>query len=342
MNKFIDLRSDTVTRPTEGMRKAMYDAEVGDDVFREDPTVNAFQQEVAAMFGMESGVFVPSGTMGNQLALNVQSNPGDEVICDRTSHIYNYESAAGPFLSGIQFMLLQGRQGILTPELVETGFRGHNDWDPRTSIIALENTTNKGGGAWYPRENLLEIARLAREHKVALHIDGARIWNAAVASRVPMHFFGEIADTISVCFSKALGAPVGSMVLSKNELRPEILRKRKMWGGGMRQVGVLAAAASYAIQHHFPLLEEDHRRAREFAGFLQELPAFSVQLDSVHTNIVLFDVVTGSVTEVLDTLRKHGVGMVPFGPKTIRAVFHFQVDDNDLKSVKQILEKLYG
>ncbi|MCH8523634.1 MAG: aminotransferase class I/II-fold pyridoxal phosphate-dependent enzyme, partial [Balneolales bacterium] len=313
----------------------------GDDVFREDPTVNAFQQKVAAMFGMESGVFVPSGTMGNQLALNVQSQPGDEVICDRTAHIYNYESAAGPFLSGIQFMLLQGKQGILSADLVASGFRGHNDWDPRTSIVALENTTNKGGGAWYTKQALSEIATVARNHNVALHIDGARIWNAAVASAIPLSFFGEVADTISVCFSKALGAPVGSMVLSRNELRADILRKRKMWGGGMRQVGVLAAAASYGIHNHLPLLEEDHRRAREFALFLQEFRMFSVNPSEVHTNIVLFDVNEGSVAEVLETLRKHGVGMVPFGPKTIRAVFHFQVGDEDLNRVKQVFAKLY-
>lgn len=341
MSTFIDLRSDTVTRPTEGMRKAMYDAEVGDDVFREDATVNAFQEEVAALFGMESGVFVPSGTMGNQLALNVQSQPGDEVICDRTAHIYNYESAAGPFLSGIQFMLLQGKQGILTPEMVATGFRGHNDWDPRTSILALENTTNKGGGAWYDAETLRQIAQLARDRRVALHIDGARIWNAAVASGQPLSNFGTIADTISVCFSKALGAPVGSMVLSSNALRPAILRKRKMWGGGMRQVGVLAAAASYAVKNHLELLQEDHRRAREFAAFLNELESFSIQPESVHTNIVLFDVVHAKVPDVLDTLRKHGVGMVPFGPTTIRAVFHFQVTDSDLEKVKEVFGKLY-
>lgn len=342
MKTFIDLRSDTVTRPTEGMRKAMYEAEVGDDVFREDPTVNAFQEEVAAMFGMESGVFVPSGTMGNQLALNVQSRPGDEVICDRTAHIYNYESAAGPFLSGIQFALLQGNQGILTADQIETGFRGHNDWDPRTSIVALENTTNKGGGAFYSEQALRSIAALTRQKGVALHIDGARIWNASTASGIDYTVFGEVADTLSVCFSKALGAPVGSMVLSSKALRGDILRKRKMWGGGMRQVGVLASAAAYALKHHLPLLSEDHRRARDLAEFLNGFSAFSVDPERVHTNIVLFDVNQGSVPEVLHQLAENGVGMVPFGPQTIRAVFHFQVSDEDLQSVKSVFRSLFS
>jgi len=342
MKNFIDLRSDTVTRPTEGMRKAMYEAEVGDDVFREDPTVNAFQEEVAAMFGMESGVFVPSGTMGNQLALNVQSRPGDEVICDRTAHIYNYESAAGLFLSGIQFALLQGEQGILRADQIETGFRGHNDWDPRTSIVALENTTNKGGGAFYSEPALRSIAALARQKGVALHIDGARIWNAATASGIDYKVFGEVADTISVCFSKALGAPVGSMVLSSRSLRGDILRKRKMWGGGMRQVGVLASAAAYALKHHLPLLSEDHRRARELAAFLNGFEAFSVDPARVHTNIVLFDVKQGTVQDVLHRLSENGVGMVPFGPDTIRAVFHFQVSDDDLARVKSVFESLFS
>ncbi|KPQ00749.1 MAG: low specificity threonine aldolase ItaE [Bacteroidetes bacterium HLUCCA01] len=342
MKNFIDLRSDTVTRPTEGMRKAMYEAEVGDDVFREDPTVNAFQEEVAAMFGMESGVFVPSGTMGNQLALNVQSRPGDEVICDRTAHIYNYESAAGPFLSGIQFALLQGEQGILRADQIETGFRGHNDWDPRTSIVALENTTNKGGGAFYSEPALRSIAALARQKGVALHIDGARIWNASTASGIDYKVFGEVADTISVCFSKALGAPVGSMVLSSRSLRGDILRKRKMWGGGMRQVGVLASAAAYALKHHLPLLSEDHRRARELAAFLNGFEAFSVDPARVHTNIVLFDVKQGTVQDVLHRLSENGVGMVPFGPDTIRAVFHFQVSDDDLARVKSVFESLFS
>jgi len=336
---YIDLRSDTVTRPTEGMRKAMYAAEVGDDVFKEDPTVNAFQRRVADLFGMEVGVFVPSGTMGNQLALNVQSRPGDEVIADKTAHIYNYETAAAPFLSGLQFHLIEGKQGIMGLEQIRAGFRGDNDWDPHTQIIALENTTNKGGGAYYTREQLQAIRALATEKGVALHIDGARIWNAAHASGIPLSFFGEIADTISVCFSKALGAPVGSMLLCGRDLARNAIRKRKMWGGGMRQVGILAAAADYALTHHYPLLPEDHRRARELAHFLDEFPMFSVNAASVHTNIVLFDVDGITVAEALSRMEAHGVGMSAFGPKTIRAVLHFQIDDAAMFALKNILKR---
>lgn len=337
----IDLRSDTVTKPTEGMRKAMYNAEVGDDVFKEDPTVNAFQEKVAALFGMEAGVFVPSGTMGNQLAVNIQTLPGDEIIIDGTGHIYNYESAAGPFLSGVQFMILRGEQGILTPELIRTGFRGHNDWDPRTSVISLENTTNKGGGAYYTKENLLAIRALADEMKVALHLDGARIWNASVASGLPLSFFGTIADTISVCFSKALGAPVGSMLLCKKEQVRAATRKRKMWGGGMRQVGILAAAADYAFENHFPLLGDDHRRAKQLANTLQDIDGFSINPQNVHTNIVLFDVTRDTVDETLAKLREKGVRMGQFGPNTIRAVFHFQVSDDNLSNVISVMKSLH-
>ncbi|HAC14707.1 MAG TPA: low specificity L-threonine aldolase [Bacteroidetes bacterium] len=337
----IDLRSDTVTKPTEGMRKAMAQAEVGDDVFKEDPTMNAFQEKVAEMFDMEAGVFVPSGTMGNQLAMNILTQPGDEVIIDVTGHVYNYESAGGPFLSGIQFMTLKGDRGVMTPELIRTGFRGHNDWDPRTSVISLENTTNKGGGAFYTKENLLAIRKLADEKGVMLHIDGARIWNASVASGIPLSFYGSIADTISVCFSKALGAPIGSMLLCSQENKRLAMRKRKMWGGGMRQVGILAAAADYALDNHYKLLEDDHRRAKSFTEFISGLNGINVNLDDVATNIVLFDVTSKTVEETLKLLSSNHIGMSQFGPNTIRAVFHFQVDDKDLEDVKKGMNSIF-
>lgn len=338
----VDLRSDTVTKPTEGMRNAMAQAEVGDDVFKEDSTMNEFQDKVAKMFNMEAGVFVPSGTMGNQLAMNILTQPGDEVIIDVTGHVYNYESAGGPFLSGIQFMTLKGSRGIMTPELIRTGFRGHNDWDPRTSVISLENTTNKGGGAYYTKENLLAIKKLADEKGVMLHIDGARIWNASVASGIPLSFFGTIADTISVCFSKALGAPIGSMLLCSQENKRLAMRKRKMWGGGMRQVGILAAAADYALNNHYDLLAEDHRRAKSFAEFISGLNGIEVDLDEVATNIVLFDVKTMTVDDTLKLLSNKHIGMSKFGPDTIRAVFHFQIDDNDLNEVKHAMQSIFN
>lgn len=329
----IDLRSDTVTKPTLGMLQAMIAAEVGDDVFKEDPTVNALQERVAAMFGFEAALFVPSGVMGNQLCVNLLTKPGDEILLDKTAHIFNYESAAAPVLSGVQLHTVSGPQGILTPEILETGFRAHNDWDPRTSVIALENTTNKGGGAYYTKENLLAIRKLADANDVALHIDGARIWNASIASGIDYSFFRTVADTMSVCFSKALGAPVGSMVLCGKDKIRDAYRRRKQWGGGMRQIGLLAAAADYALDHHLPLLGEDHRRAKELAVALSKHSDYTVDPDSVKTNIVLFDVNDGDVAGHLARFKGRGVAMVQFGPRTIRAVFHFQVGDGELEKV---------
>jgi threonine aldolase len=336
-SKMIDLRSDTVTRPTPGMLKAMTEAEVGDDVFSEDPTVNLFEKKMAEMFGMEAGLFVPSGTMSNQLCIAVLTKPGDEVIIDELGHIFNYESGAAAHLSSVQLRPLKGVRGKLNRELAASAIRPKNDWDPHTRVIAIENTTNKGGGACYSKEELIELSNLADEQGIFLHLDGARIWNAITASGIEPDFFGTVVDTISICFSKGLGAPVGSMMLAGKEQIKKARRFRKMWGGGMRQVGLLAAAAEYAVEYHFPLLKEDHRRARELAGAVSRNPAFSIDLDTIETNIVLFDVTNGTAEEVLKSFNESGVGMIPFGPKTIRATFHFQVGDEDLEKVIEVV-----
>lgn len=329
----IDLRSDTVTRPTPGMLNAMMKAELGDDVFSEDPTVNTFQDRMAKMFGMEAGLFVPSGTMGNQLCLHMLTRPGDEVIIDELGHVFNYESGAAAHLSSIQLRPLKGTRGKLTRELASTAVRPKNDWDPHTRVVAIENTTNKGGGACYTREELIELSNFTDEHGIFLHLDGARIWNAMAATDIEPEFFGSIADTISICFSKGLGAPVGSMVLAGGGQIKQARRLRKMWGGGMRQIGLLAAAADYAVEHHFELMEDDHRRARKLAEVVAEHPAFEIDLSAVETNIILFDVKNGTSEEALKQFADAGVGMVPFGPKTIRATFHFQISDKDLENV---------
>ncbi|MCC5906177.1 MAG: aminotransferase class I/II-fold pyridoxal phosphate-dependent enzyme [Balneolaceae bacterium] len=334
----IDLRSDTVTRPTSEMLKAMTEAEVGDDVFAEDPTVNAFEEKIANLFGMEAGLFVPSGTMGNQLCLHVLTTPGDEVILDETGHIFNYESGAAAHLSSLQLHPLKGKRGKITPELIEPAIRPKNEWDPHTRVIALENTTNKGGGAFYTKKEMEDIRALANKHGLDVHLDGARIWNAMTASGIGPEFFGTIADTLSVCFSKGLGAPVGSMILGNRDHVKRARRIRKMWGGGMRQIGLLAAAADYAVEHHWLLLKEDHRRARTFAETVAAHPAFHIDSATVETNIVLFDVVQCTVEKALQTFTGAGVGMVPFGAKTIRATFHFQVDDDALEMVLQVVE----
>ncbi len=329
----IDLRSDTVTRPTPGMLKAMTEAEVGDDVFAEDPTVNAFEEKMADWFGMEAGLFVPSGTMGNQLCLHVLTSPGDEVILDETGHIFNYESGAAAHLSSLQLHPLKGERGKITPEQIGPVIRPKNEWDPHTRVIALENTTNKGGGAFYTKAEMEGIRTLADKHGLAVHLDGARIWNAMTASGIEPEFFGTVADTLSVCFSKGLGAPVGSMMLGTSDQVKKARRMRKMWGGGMRQIGLLAAAADYAVEHHRPLLKDDHRRAKTFAEAVAGHPAFQIESDTVETNIVLFDVVQGTVEQALQTFADAGVAMVPFGSNTIRATFHFQADDEALEKV---------
>lgn len=336
----IDLRSDTVTKPTPGMFKAMVNAEVGDDVFGEDPTVNKFEEKMAGLFGMEAGLFVPSGTMSNQLCIKVLTRPGDEVILDELGHLFNYETGAAAYLSSVQMRPLKGNRGRLTSDLIASAIRPRNDWDPRSAVVALENTTNKGGGTCYSEEELKVIRKTADNFQLKLHLDGARLWNAIISTGIRPEFFGAIADTMSICFSKGLGAPAGSMMLgTENEIRLA-RRYRKMLGGGMRQTGLLAAAADYAVENHWKLMREDHRRARELANALSELPKFSIDPESVESNIVLFRTVENSAADVLEKLREKGVGMIPFGPDVIRATFHFQVDDAGLTKAIEILKKI--
>jgi threonine aldolase len=338
----IDLRSDTVTRPTPGMLQAMVEAEVGDDVFGEDPTVNALEQKVARMFGMEAGLFVPSGTMGNQLGLKVLTRPGDEVLIDETGHVYNYETAAASHISSIQLRPVIGTRGKLTPDLLRNLKRGRYDWEPRTRVVAIENTTNKGGGACYSQSELEAIKGFADEYGLLVHLDGARIWNAVTATNIDTAFLGTVADTISVCFSKGLGAPVGSMLLASQERIEQARRYRKMLGGGMRQIGLLAAAADYAIEHHWPLLKEDHRRAKALAKTVCECSLLSIDPDTVETNIVIFDVEGETAVEAAQKLHDEGVMLVPFGPQTLRATFHFHITDEELENVQSVFNRLYG
>lgn len=337
----IDLRSDTVTKPTKGMLEAMLAAEVGDDVFGEDPTVNVFQEKVAALFGMEAGLFVPSGVMSNQLGLKVLTEPGDEILIEEKGHIYNYETGGAAFLSGIQIKPLKGINGKLELAYLENQVKGNFDWEARTKVICLENSTNKGGGVCYSKEELSAIKYFADQHKLYVHLDGARIWNAMTTTGIEPEFFSKIADTISVCFSKGLGAPVGSMLFSTKENIAKARRYRKMWGGGMRQIGLLAAAAEYALDNHWELMKDDHRRASEFAEAISKCSVFSIDLDSVETNIVLFDTLNEDANAVIAQFGEEGVRFVPFGPNTIRATFHFQIGDEELDKVLMAIEKLF-
>lgn len=333
----IDLRSDTVTKPTSEMLKYMVKAEVGDDVFAEDPTINAFEQKIADLFGMEDGLFVPSGVMSNQLALHILTTPGDEVIIDELGHVFNYESASAAHLSSIQLRPVKGHRGKITADIAESAIRTRNEWDPHTRVIAVENTTNKGGGACYTTSELMAIRELADEHGLAVHLDGARIWNAITSTGIEPEFFGTVADTISVCFSKGLGAPVGSMMLSSSNHKKQARRYRKMWGGGMRQTGLLAAAAEYAVENHWSLMKKDHERARRFAEELDASDAFTIDLETVESNIILFDPVEGLAADWVQTFSNHGIGVVPFGKHTIRATFHFQISDEEFNQVLEFI-----
>lgn len=328
----VDLRSDTVTRPTPEMLQAMTAAEVGDDVFSEDPTTNAFEQRVAEMFAQEAGLFVSSGVMSNQLCVNTLSSPGDEIILEEKAHIFNYESTSAAMISSVQLRPVKGHRGMLTAAQVEGAIRTTNDWDPHSRVVALENTTNKGGGAFYDIETIQAVRELADHHGLQMHLDGARIWNALAEADYDAATIGRHFDTISVCFSKGLGAPVGSMMLSSRERITRARRMRKMLGGGMRQIGLLSAAAEYAVDHHRPLLKQDNARARELAHIIAKHPHYEVDVDTVSTNILLFDT-PGPAAETLSKLKDAGIMMVAFGPQTIRAVFHFQVTDEQFAKV---------
>jgi len=343
MKEFIDLRSDTVTKPTPAMRKAMTDAEVGDDVFGEDPTVNALQEKVARMLGKEASIFVPSGTMANQLAIKSHTQPGDEVIIETTSHPYNFEGGASAALSGIQFNCLQGIRGILEPSQIEEAIRPDDHHFPVTRLVCLENTHNRGGGSIYPIERIAEISRLARSKGLLVHLDGARLWNASVATGIKPHEYAQWADSVSVCLSKGLGAPVGSLVAGSRTFIERVHRFRKMFGGGMRQVGIIAAAGIYALDHHIERLKEDHQKAKHLALGLHEIQGVSIDPECVETNIVIFDIAEMGMTatQVRDEMKKKGVLIHPFGRTQIRLVTHLDVSKEDietaLKAFREVL-----
>ena len=339
----IDLRSDTVTKPSAEMRQAMAEAEVGDDVFAEDPTVNRLQEKVAAILGKESALFVPSGTMGNEISLNCHTRPGDEVICEYGCHIYNYESGAAPFLSGVQLRPIRGKHGMITVEDVEAVINPSQDHFPQSSLITVENTHNSAGGTIFPLEELARLYEFAKSRKLKLHLDGARIWNASVASGIALQEWAKHCDSISVCFSKGLGAPVGSAIAGSIEFTTEAHRLRRIYGGGMRQAGIIAAGALFALDENLDRLEEDHRKARTLAETLHGLPGITIDLESVQTNITIFDVSqTGrSVADLLAQLKAHGVLVVPFSRTTMRAVTHLDVSEEDIGKTVIAFESVF-
>ena len=335
----IDLRSDTVTKPTAEMLEAMMSAEVGDDVFDADPTVNAFQDKVAGLFGMEAALYCPSGTMTNQIALRVLTQPQDEVICHKHSHIFLYEGGGLAYNSMLSPKLLEGERGRIAAEQVEAAINQDDIHFPKSSLVGLENTMNKGGGSYYDLKEIRKIKEVCDNHGLKLHLDGARLFNAMVASGQDSKDFGKLFDTISVCFSKGLGAPVGSVLLGEESTIKQAKRVRKVFGGGMRQAGYLAAACDYAIDHHVDRLAEDHKRARVIGEESAKL-SFVKSVYPVDTNIVILELEGKSEKWMLEELAKHDVMAVPFGKNLVRFVTHIDFDDSQLDQFCDILKKL--
>ncbi|RFP63454.1 aminotransferase class I/II-fold pyridoxal phosphate-dependent enzyme [Hymenobacter lapidiphilus] len=336
----IDLRSDTVTRPTPAMLEAMFQAPVGDDVYGEDPTVRALEAETAARFGLEAGLFCPSGTMTNQVAIKAHTEPMSEVICEQTSHIYLWEVGGIAFHSGASVALLPGDRGRLTAAQVEAAIRPENVHYPITRLISLENTHNRGGGSCYALPELEALAEVARRHRLPLHLDGARVFNALVATGQDGREYGRLFDTISVCLSKGLGAPVGSVLLGSAAFVEKCKRIRKVMGGGMRQAGYLAAAGLYALEHNVARLADDHRRARLLAEALAARP-YVTEVLPVETNLVIFRLAdTMPAGQFLAHLEQRGIRASSFGPQLIRFVTHLDIDDAMVARIEAALAEL--
>jgi threonine aldolase len=334
-----DLRSDTLTQPTAGMRRAMAEAEVGDDVYGEDPTVRALEERVAALLGKEQALFVPSGTMGNQIGLLVHCRAGDEVIIGEGSHCAFYESGAAAAWAGVQFAVA-GRGGLFDASEMQEAIKPLSYYLPRTRLVVLENTHNRAGGRVFPQAAVCEVAELARQRGLALHLDGARIWNANLASGVELAELARPFDTLSVCFSKGLGAPVGSAFVGSREHVAAAQRFRKMLGGGMRQVGILAAGALYALEHQRSRLVEDHAAARAFSEVLRGAPGIDLPSEGPETNIVLFNTTQVEAAEVVRRAALRGVLLNATGKHSVRAVTHLGVSEGSVREAAATLREL--
>lgn len=337
----IDLRSDTVTKPTPGMREAMLRAEVGDDVFGEDPTVIALEERMAALFGQEAGLYCSSGTQTNQIAINVHTRPGDEVICDEGAHIYRYEGGGLMANSGCSVKFVPADQGRFTVKDVENAIGNAADiHQARTRMVNIENTANRGGGAVWHMDTVLSIRGLCDERGLALHMDGARIFNAIAVTGEKAHAWGRLFDSVSICLSKGLGAPVGSVLIGPRDFVREARRVRKRFGGGMRQAGILAAAGLYALDHHIDRLKEDHRRAKDLEAVLLGLDMVESVMP-VETNIVVFTLKNKSgVSDLLAKLREGDILAMQFGPGMMRMVTHLDVDDAAMDRLLNVLQRI--
>jgi len=336
----IDLRSDTVTRPTPAMLEAMLSAKVGDDVYGEDETVNLLEQRTAQMFGMEAGLFCASGTMTNQIGIKALTQPNDEIICDKLAHIYNYEGGGLASNSLLSVRLVEGNRGIISPQQIEENINQDNIHYPRTSIVALENTVNKGGGCYYTLPQISAIAEVCRQNGLFLHLDGARVWNSLVETQENPAEYGKYFDTISVCFSKGLGCPVGSVLLGSKETIKKAKRIRKVMGGGWRQAGYLAAAALYALENHIQRLRDDHQRAKILGSALQKA-SFVKEVYPVFTNIVIFEVQSDTSSQVItEKFAEKGIKVSPFSKTHIRMVTHLDFTDVMLDKTLEVIKLL--
>lgn len=330
----VDLRSDTVTKPTDEMRQLIATAKVGDDVLGDDPTIIALQNMISELLDKEAALFVPSGTMSNAIAIRTHTKPGDEIITESTSHIYIYEGGGYAALSGCSVALVPGKLGIMTPEDVEKAIRksdGSLGHFPNGSLVCVENTSNRGGGTCYSQENLDAIAKVAHENDCAVHMDGARLFNAAIATGTNPARIVRDYDSISICLSKGLGSPVGSLLVGSSEFIAQAHRWRKMFGGGMRQAGVIAAAGIYALEHNISRLDDDHKRANKLAIAINEMDMFSVNIEGVQTNMVYIEI-NGDLNanQVVEKLAEHDVHVLALGDNLLRAVTHIHITDEDI------------
>lgn len=340
----IDLRSDTVTKPTEAMRAAMARAPVGDDVYGEDPTVNRLERMAAELLGKEAALFVPSGVMANQLAIRLHTQPGDEVIVERTSHVIRFEGGSASSLSGVQLCCVQGSRGILAPDAVAESIRSKDLHNPPTTLLCLEQTHNSGGGSIYPLETIHQLVEVARRHDMHAHLDGARLFNAVVATGVSAQAFAEPFDTVAFCLSKGLGAPIGSMIVANRARIAKLRRLRKVFGGGMRQVGIIAAAGIYALEHHIPRLKDDHANARRLATMLKAIPTVSVVPEEVETNIIIFQVSKPAMStqELLAACKEEGVLLNAVGDHAFRVVTHLDISTQDIEEAGRVFTRLFS
>jgi threonine aldolase len=338
MNKLIDLRSDTVTKPTKEMLEYMFNAAVGDDVFGEDETVNKLEKKVADMFGKEAGLFCPSGTMTNQIAIKMHTQPGDEVICDTSAHIYNFEGGGISRNSGVQARLIQGDRGRISAAQIVECINADFDWLTRTRLVEIENTCNRAGGSYYDLAVMQDMSSLCKKHQLAFHLDGARIFNAIVEAGYTSQQVGSCFDSVSVCLSKGLGAPVGSVLVGTKEQIKQARRIRKVFGGGMRQAGYLAAACIFALDHHVNRLKEDHKKASEIAGILTSC-SYIKSILPVETNIIIFTLNEDVSSEKFaHFLSQNNIKTAAFGKQTYRLVTHLDITEDMMPSIEKTLK----